>query len=105
LDRDLNEGPALGSLGDFAAAQDDGAGMKVQAAHRILKRACTAKVMEAVFFEEAANFGGPVGRGFGGGQPAFDFRSEVVSGGDGVDFEPCVAKEMQEFADRQCAHV
>jgi hypothetical protein len=59
--------------------------------------------MEEIFFEQAADFCGAVRRSLGGGEPAFDFGSEVVMGADGLDLEVSVAKELQQFAERKRA--
>jgi hypothetical protein len=79
--------------------------MKEQAACRILKRARSAEVVEAVFFEQEADPGGRFCRGLGGGQPAFDFRSEIIGGGDGIHFEAGIAKKLEQFAEGKCVDV
>jgi hypothetical protein len=65
--------------------------MKLQAPAGVVERAGAAEVMKAVVFQEAADFGGAIRRGLGGGEPAVDFGGAVVHG-DGVDFEVGVAK-------------
>jgi hypothetical protein len=91
--------------GETPAAQNDGAGMEAQATRRILKRACPAQVMEAVIFKKPANFGGVFWRGFGCGEPALDFRSEIVDRGDRTGFQTRIAEKFEQFADGKSAHV
>jgi hypothetical protein len=71
----------------------------METARRILKRACSAQVVQAVFFEKAVDLGGWFWRGFGSGQPALNFRREIVRGSDGIDFEASLPEKLEKFAD------
>ena len=56
-------------------------------------------------FEELANFGGAVGGRLRGGEPALDFRDDVVVSRDGVGLQARVTKKLQQFAERNRADV
>lgn len=51
--------------------------MKEKFSCRILKRACTAKIVNEVFFQEAADFRGSIRGDSRGGEPTIDFGTEM----------------------------
>jgi hypothetical protein len=51
--------------------------MEVEASRRILKRPCTAQVVEAILLKEPPHFGGVCRRGLRGGQPTLDFGAKI----------------------------
>ncbi len=61
--------------------------------------------MTHILFEQPPDFGSFFRRGLRGGEPALDFRSEVVAGRDGGNLELRVAKESQQFAEWQRPNV
>lgn len=62
---------------DLAAADDYGARVEEKFSCRILKRACAAKVVDAVLLQKSANFSGAIRCDFRRGEPALDFGSEM----------------------------
>jgi hypothetical protein len=72
---------------------------------RILKRPCTAQVVQTVLLKQSANFSCALWRRLCGRQPALHFRSEIVRRSNGIRLHACVTKKLKQFAERKCADV
>ncbi len=79
--------------------------MEKETARRILKRPCSAQIMDPVLFQQTPHFICTFEGRLGGRQPAFDLWCQVIRCCHCIRFQTGFAKQPQHFAERKCPHV